>query len=950
MRQGAYLRFACLFVFGLLLVSCGEGGAPVEAGIDPDDPDRVFLDGAVVEGSVLRVEPGRMAERGGEWLDFELSFLYHPVGDGILEIGLRAAPASRYVLAIEGRGISLLKDLHEERIEIAATPLTLDPDIWHEFFLILEGGNIAVFHFGELVMEFADPDPLPPGGLTFETIGDLTAEIDNPILAPIETGELSVEPPPEEPPSQATTSEPAETVDTTDLAPPLPVSEWEWVRLGGPPGGTGYDIRYNFDDPDIWYVTDANTGVHISTDNGLSWHESNSGLPGLTGPTSDAIGIFCLTVDPHDPSIIWIGTIGHGHVYRSTDGGLTWEARENGIEIEFDQLTIRGFTVDPRSSDIVYMMAETNDDSLGGPTPWLGGVGGVVYKTTDAGENWIKIWDGGMPSSLARYMWIDPRDPDVLYVSTGIFDRSAAGEEQSEEDPWGGLGILKSTDGGATWEILGKENGLRNLYIGSLYMHPDDPDVLLAAAGHGGGPSAEAILGEMMLTGQGSPMGVYRTEDGGETWEQTLIANELEVFSSVELCPSEPDIGYAATKNSMYRTDDAGLTWTLTARPWSPSGILAGFPIDMQCDPRDPDRVFVNNYGGGNYLSEDGGETWVSASDGYTGAQIFDISFASGDPQVIYAESFGGVWRSDDGGQSWVGIRYAQAERDAYRFMATDPEDSQHIFSGQYSLVESFDGGLTWQEVFRLSDYYDQGISAESTLSGIPVLAYAPSKNDRIYVGFGHELCALNHEPTCMVDNNYRGPGVIYSEDEGDTWTVNLDSGLGTNGVMDLAVDYSNPDILYAATTGGLYRSTDGAESWGIVSGLPEGLVAYSVAVDPNDSSHLLVGMDRDGIYQSLDGGNTWQNVSNGLEPNGSFSSIVFDRANPGVVYGSDLLSGVYRSEDGGNTWTKINNGLHSRAISEILVSANGNHLYAGSNEDGMYRLDLNGISPTGSE
>ena len=82
------------------------------------------------------------------------------------------------------------------------------------------------------------------------------------------------------------------------------------------------------------------------------------------------------------------------------------------------------------------------------------------------------------------------------------------------------------------------------------------------------------------------------------------------------------------------------------------------------------------------------------------------------------------------------------------------------------------------------------------------------------------------------------------------------------------------------------------------------------------------------------------------MEPNGSISAIVFDTSNPKVIYVSDLLSSVYRSEDFGSTWTKINNGLHSRAIADIVISANGNHLYAGSNDDGMYRLDLNGELP----
>ena len=191
-------------------------------------------------------------------------------------------------------------------------------------------------------------------------------------------------------------------------------------------------------------------------------------------------------------------------------------------------------------------------------------------------------------------------------------------------------------------------------------LHPDDPDVLLAAAGHGGDAEAAEWLQKLMESGQPSIMGVYRTEDGGETWAQTLAAKELEAFSSVELCPTDPNIGYAATRMSMYRTTDAGKTWELTASPWSPPGVSAGFPIDMQCDPRDEDRVFVNNYGGGNYLSEDAGKTWAFASQGYTGAQIFGIDFDPDFPARIYVMTFSGLWRSDDAGATWTAFALDQ--------------------------------------------------------------------------------------------------------------------------------------------------------------------------------------------------------------------------------------------------------------------------------------------------
>ena len=262
----------------------------------------------------------------------------------------------------------------------------------------------------------------------------------------------------------------------------------------------------------------------------------------------------------------------------------------------------------------------------------MGGVGGVVYKTTDAGENWVKIWDGGMPSSLARYLWIDPRDPDTLYVSTGIFDRSAVGEGDplTDVEPWGGLGVLKLTyDSGAeSWDVdfQDEANGLRMLYIGSLYMHPTDPQTLLAAAGHefglAAGPHWQA-LGD-------SPAGIFRTTNAGELWTQvyTPVDQVGEEFSSVEFCPNHPSIAYAGSADAIYRSTTAGASWQKVAGlqgPWGPPGVAAGWPIDMQCDPRNSDRVLANNYRGGAFLSEDGGSTWANVSTGYTGAQAWNV-------------------------------------------------------------------------------------------------------------------------------------------------------------------------------------------------------------------------------------------------------------------------------------------------------------------------------------
>jgi len=117
----------------------------------------------------------------------------------------------------------------------------------------------------------------------------------------------------------------------------------------------------------------------------------------------------------------------------------------------------------------------------------------------------------------------------------------------------------------------------------------------------------------------------------------------------------------------------------------------------------------------------------------------------------------------------------------------------------------------------------------------------------------------------------------------------------------------------------------------------------HTVAIDPTNDLQILVGVNQDGVYSSSDGGTSWQHSIAGLEANGSIHNIVFDPTNSQNIYISDLYSGVYMTKDGGSLWEKINEGLQSRAARSLTISADGQHLYVGTNEDGVLRLDLEG-------
>jgi photosystem II stability/assembly factor-like uncharacterized protein len=923
------------FLMGLVMmftipITLAQDGAWSDTFDDPGLPGWEHSPGVAVVDGVLRIEPGNFAVRGGDWVDFTLSASVRLTGSEGLALIYHIGEGGSHILVINAQGYGLQRESGGQVTQLTMAAQTVVQGDWIHLQLIVSGDTHALMLGGTEVLSISDPGSLVTmGGIGFESLGGVV-EVDNLTL----TVGAAATPPPQAPSAAQT---------LTDVP-------GVWTRTGGPPGGLGYDIRYNFADPNVWYVTDNFAGVHISTNNGYTWQPSNTGVPAQLGPTGDWRPIFSLTVDPLNPQIIWAGTDITGHIYKSTDGGLTWQQKDNGIVNEWDELTFRGFTVDPRSSDTVYAMGETSIVSLGGHLIWSQGDGGVIYKTTDGGESWTKIWDGGMPSALTRYMWINPVNPDVMYVSTGIFDRGAVNESvdyNTDPDPWGGLGVLKSTDGGQNWRILGKETGLKGLYVGSLYMHPQNPDILLAAVGHEMGL---AQITRLQQEGH-SPAGIYRTTDGGETWThvQPPGVRVSEEFSAVEFCVDDPNIAYAGSASAIYRSEDAGVTWTqmTTGDLWGPPGVRAGWPIDLQCDPRDTNRLFANNYQGGAFLSEDGGATWVNASQGYTGAQMYDIVVDPRDANRVYVIGRSGGWRSDDGGTTWVGLRnFAPGEPQPilaeWGTIALNPANPDQIWASDGDgpvIIRSLDRGASWTVI----------VPPEGVRGTVKTYAFTPADPNTIYAGYGDLGCVRAGAP-CAPEG-----GVIVSRDNGQTWALAGEALLNAT-VAELAVDRTNPQIVYAAATeAGLYKTVDAGQTWNRIDfgGVVDVSIADSdmvwtldyaqaVTIDPSNTQHVLVSIHLLGIYASYDGGASWQAAYAGLEPNGSVHDIVFDPVNPQVVYASDRTSGVFRSTDGGLTWLKINDGLENRAAMEVAISADGQRLYVSTDGQGVYRLTPN--------
>jgi photosystem II stability/assembly factor-like uncharacterized protein len=825
---------------------------------------------------------------GREWTDYVFTARVRRVTGSIHLMFRMSEDRGRYIVGLHAGGMYLHKEAPWGKFTELATDNTtpFTAGTWHTIKIEVDLNRIQVSVDDSPCIDYTDPItankwPLWQGNVGLEATAPVIsahAQFDDvEVVGLLNTGEM-------------------------------------WVRTGGPMGGLGYDVRYASPDKQAMFVTDNYAGVFKSTDGGQVWFPTNRGITGRFWPSGDAIPVFTLNMDPNSYDNVWAGLKDVKGAYKSTDGGRTWV--EVTPVITEPQFVFRGFEVVPGDSNRVFAAGELPMNVIGKEFDI---VKGRVYYTEDGGASWQKIWEG---DNLARYVITHPENHDVIYVSTGIFDREANNSDCTIlSDPIrGGVGVLKGEKAGSSWNwtVFSTTHGLSDLYVGSLVMHPENPDILLAGAGN----NSCSTNPDRSLTG-----GVFRTTDGGLTWTHTLTN---EIITSVEFAPSNPQIAYAGGRSRFYASQDGGQNWTLVAGadfPWGPPGIVAGFPIDILVDPDDPAKVFCNNYGGGNVVSADGGCTWSLASDGYTGALMFDVEVHPTDRGQVYASARSGAFRAADGGASWEGLAYSPASLVETYAIALKPDDPRVVLtSGELDgyLYRSEDGGFSWSRVYELS-------VPSGERHGFKRIVFAPSNPSVVYAG----SCTAR---TPLHLGNTQSFGVYRSANAGLDWDPANDSSTGDKCINNLAVHPADEAVVYAATaSGGLYKTVDGGSSW-LTTTLPITDVR-SVAIHPMNPNIVYAGTQDSGVYRSTDGGASWVHLVAGMEPNDAIWALVFDPVDPNVVYAGSFISGVYRWNADEGLWTHINSGLRTRAVVDLAISHDGSVLYAATWGEGVFRL-----------
>jgi photosystem II stability/assembly factor-like uncharacterized protein len=327
-------------------------------------------------------------------------------------------------------------------------------------------------------------------------------------------------------------------------------------------------------------------------------------------------------------------------------------------------------------------------------TFWFGACAGGVWKTTDGGTYWENVSDGFFSVSAVGAIAVAPSDPNVLYAGTG--------EACIRGNVSHGDGVYRSPDGGRTWTNV----GLRDTrHIGRVRVHPRDPDtVWVAALGHAWGPSRER--------------GVFRTRDGGRTWDHVLFKSERAGAVDLSLDPSNPRVLFATVwqaqrspwsmtsggpDSSLWKSTDGGETWTdITRTPGLPRGVLGR--VGVAVSPADGRRVYalIEAEDGALFRSDDGGATWKRASEeaGLRGRPWYYMHVFA-DPSsadTLWVADYS-LWKSVDGGKSFFEMPTPHGDN---HDLWIDPANPRRMIEGNDGgACVSFNGGMAWSSIYN---------------------------------------------------------------------------------------------------------------------------------------------------------------------------------------------------------------------------------------------------------
>ncbi|MEM1134800.1 MAG: glycosyl hydrolase, partial [Bacteroidota bacterium] len=626
-------------------------------------------------------------------------------------------------------------------------------------------------------------------------------------------------------------------------------------------------------------------------------------------------------------------------------------------------------------------------------TFYMGTTGGGVWETTDAGLNWKNISDGFFECASIGSIEVAPSDRNILYVGTG--SASPRGNISS------GCGIYKSLDKGKTWKSMGLEDAGQ---IGKIQIHPKNPNLVYAA-----------VLGNVF--GKSSTRGIYRSTNGGINWERILHLNDSTGAIDMVMDMSNPRVMYAgmwraerkpwtmidgSSDGGLYKTNDGGETWEKLSKDL-PKGVVGR--IGVAVSPVNPQKLWViqeakEEAEGGIFRSEDGGESWIKVNREHKLRQrawYYSRIFADPvDEHTVYVVNTG-FYKSIDGGTTFERIPTPHGDNHCLWINPENPKVM--IESNDGGANVSFNGGKTWTtqynqptaEIYRVTvdnQFPYRVYGAQQDNSTISVFSKSPGgidpKQHWLNVGGGESGHIAVHpkNPSIVYAGNYIGQidrtdfskghsrnVVAYPQMHDGTAPRNIKYRFQWN--APIRISPHNPDILYHCSQF-VHKSTDGGQSWETISpdlttnndayqDIPGGPVQhdhtgvelyttiFAFEESPLEAGLLWAGSDDGLVHLSTDGGKSWKNITPEEMPKeGTINTIELSKHHPGrafiAVYKyreNDFKPYIFKTDDYGENWkllTDEKNGIPKKHFVRVVREDPDRKglLYAGT-EYGLY-------------
>ncbi|NOZ80535.1 MAG: hypothetical protein GXP63_02585 [DPANN group archaeon] len=696
-------------------------------------------------------------------------------------------------------------------------------------------------------------------------------------------------------------------------------TSYHWTQIGPGAGGWFRAVRFHPDDPNIVYMGGDRSGMHKSYDGGKTWKIRSDGLyhhsiediavygdtviiatnGGVyksedagehwkyvwesiigplqrTGEVDQRSWIASVFIHPADPNLMFAGSGGHHpwyshpdetNIYRSTDGGETWEIFNTGL-LEHSNDVILSFSGDPHDENIVFAGTRNN-----------------LYRSTDAGKTWSRIRPKG-----SWYSVVDPKDGNIVYTADYMTS--------------GGRNVYKSTDGGHSW--MTAYGGMDEDAIAEeIHFDPKNPENLYA------GIRSRSIRQ------------IYKSIDGGTSWQNIGVPD----WSAYNALPAWLKAGVATSFDvqsgkiifvpTILLSDNDGQTWEpgytvdMGNDYWKGTGPEILVARKTAIHPTIPGKIYSVVADKGLLMSLDYGDTWKhlkQVEETYTAEKMdengnpykcysgWNLALDKNNPDIMYAgmiwnlkdtngESVGVITKSTDGGETWNELRGLPERRS--QWLSTLQNGDVFVYLQWNGLWRSQNGGSSWVHV---SDGLPNNVAG--------VVLPDPRDENTVYLTVQWE-------------------GLWKSTRGGDrnSWTKMADGVITHPKSLDIGPD-GTIWIGQGSSNTGVWKSTDGGEhftrvfkletdQYGINAG--DKIQYADVAVDPADPDTVYVGMKDSGIvnrvwvgpgvYVTRDGGQTWSSLNDGLV-HGNVYGIDIDSLS-GYVYAATDGHGTFRLEKG---------------------------------------------------